>query len=314
MGFVNFFRALNYNVLVPLIAGIGISIISAYYSILGLVAIFPATPIAIMTMGGALEIGKVVTASYLYRNWRKLPILVRGYFIIAVVVLMMITSMGTFGFLSKAHIQNTAELGSVTAQIERIDTSIERENVRLTRAQTALDQLDAAINSMIGQEYASRGLTARRSQAAERAALQTEITTAEAAIDQLEDTKIPLVRQVRQAQTEVGPIRYVAELFYGSSETTMLEMAVRWMIILLVIVFDPLAVLLIMMATGLEQTKTVVEVAPTKKKKRRKPVKKMDPTKITATLDGKVFNDMDVHMGTPPSAADAVLGKIRDNS
>lgn len=313
MGIINFFRALNYNVIVPLFAGVGISIISAYYSILGLVAIFPATPIAIMTMGSALELGKVVTASYLYRNWKKLPILVRGYFIAAVIVLMAITSMGTFGFLSKAHIQNTSEIGSVQAQIERIDTSIQRETVRLNRAQTSLDQLDAAINSMIGQEYASRGLTVRRSQAVEREALQTEITQAETAIDQFRDDKIPLVRRVQEAQTEVGPIRYVAELFYGSSESSQLEMAVRWMIILLVIVFDPLAVLLIMMSTGLERPKEPEVVKPKKKKTRRKIVKKVDPTKIVRTTNGTDSFDMNVSLN-PETPAASILNKIRDNS
>lgn len=242
-------RGLDYDRIFPLVAGIFISVMSAYYSVIGLAAIFSGSADAVMVMGTALEIGKIITASYLYRNWQKLNILLKSYFLGAVVILMAITSMGTFGYLSKAHIEQSFVSGGTQASVDRINRQIARENTEITRAETALAQLDAAVNSMIGQDYATRGLTVRRSQIEERTALNATIDTAEEKIESLEEELAPYQTEIRRLEQEVGPIRYVAELIYGESNTTLLDKAVRWMIILLVFVFDPLAVLLIMVST-----------------------------------------------------------------
>lgn len=241
----------NYNLdkYLAFFAGVAISCISAWYSIIGLTTIFSAAFYPILIMGSVLELGKIITASYLYRNWRMMPIVMKDYFTLAVMILMLITSMGTFGYLSKAHIEQTASSGDTQDKIERIDSSIARERERITRAEAAMKQLDGAINSMISNDRATRGLEYRRTQEKERKELQVEIKSAQSNIDSLLDEKAPLSREIRNLQREVGPIRYVALLFYDSDNTEILDKTIRWIIILLVLVLDPLAVLLIMTTT-----------------------------------------------------------------
>lgn len=240
-----------------LAAGTAISLVSAWYSIVGLTAIFAGAFVSIIIMGSVLEFGKIITASYLYRNWKQMPIVMKSYFSIAVVVLMLITSMGTFGYLSKAHIEQTASTGDTQAKIERIDQNITREKERISRADKASKQLDEAINTMISNDKVSKGLEFRRKQEAERKELTNEIKAAQTNIDKLLDERLPLSQEVRTMQREVGPVRYVAELVYGQSDPTILEKTIRWIIILLVLVMDPLAVLLIMTTTKKKDPKAV---------------------------------------------------------
>lgn len=287
-------KSIDWNKWVPLLTGIAIAIISAWYSILGLAAIFSSAAVSIMIMGAALELGKVVTASYLHRNWSKIPLLVKTYFCAAVMVLMLITSMGTFGYLSRAHIQNSADLTAVAARIERIDESIETQQQRVQRAQTVLNQLDAAVDSMIGQDYATRGLTVRATQAQERAGLEATIADAETRIQALLDEKLPLTQQIRSQESEVGPIRYVAELIYGESDIELMEKAVRYMIILLVIVFDPLAVLLIMMSTGHAE----VPVKKARKPRQKKNLPPINKEKVVVVGDDEKWRDGDAPINT----------------
>jgi len=288
---------INFDRYLALFAGITISIISAWYSIIGLTAIFAGAFWSIVIMGAALELGKIITAAYLYRNWNSIPGLMRTYFTLAVVVLMLITSMGTFGYLSKAHIEQASNSGNTEARIERIDQSIEREKLRIQRAEENISQLDSAINSMISNDFATRGLQARATQQAERDALSAEISNAEANIDALLDEKAPLNEEVRHFEREVGPIRYVAELMYGASDEALLERSVRWIIIILVLVFDPLAVLLIMTTTKKE------EISPSEDAEAREWFQQN-----ANAVDGRNWKDMDVvivkddHNGewTPP--------------
>ena len=232
-----------------LLAGIAISGISAWYSIIGLTAIFAGAFWSIIIMGATLEVGKIITASYLYRNWKSLSIPVAGYFISAVLVLMLITSMGTFGYLSRAHIEQAAGAQNVDAQLERIDQSIARERERIVQSEVILKQLDASVNSLIDQKHVVLGLEARRKQEAERRLIADSIREYQTNIDKLRDEKMPLQQAIRDAKREVGPVRYVAELIYGASDTEIMDKSIRWIIILLVLVLDPLAVLLIMVST-----------------------------------------------------------------
>ena len=241
--------SINLDNVLALTAGIAISAISAWYSIVGLTAIFAGAFWSIVIMGVTLEIGKIVTAAYLYRNWKSLSTLVSIYFASAVIILMVITSMGTFGYLSKAHIEQTSGAQNIDAKIERIDQMIARERERIVRAERIQAQLDASINSLIDQKYVVLGLEARRKQENERRAIDESIREYQATIDKLNDEKMPLQQSMRDARREVGPIRYVAELIYGSSDTEILERSIRGIIILLVLVLDPLAILLIMVST-----------------------------------------------------------------
>ena len=110
--------------LVTLITALGISAVAAFYSIVGLMAIFSASALSIAVMGIVLEIGKLITASWLYQNWKRVPFLLKSYLTIAVIVLMFITSMGIFGYLSKAHIDQGSGTSELYVKVERLDNRI----------------------------------------------------------------------------------------------------------------------------------------------------------------------------------------------
>ena len=276
----------NVDNVFALSAGIAISAISAWYSIVGLTAIFAGAFWSIVIMGATLEIGKIVTATYLYRNWKSLSLLITTYFISAVMILMAITSMGTFGYLSKAHIEHTSDSQNIDAKLERIDQMITRERERIVRAERVQSQLDASINSLIEQKYVVVGLEARRKQESERKDIAERIREYQTTIDKLTDEKIPLQQSMRDARREVGPIRYVAELIYGSSDTELMERSIRGIIILLVLVLDPLAILLIMVSTH-----RAIAVVPTTKAKYNKWLR--ENANAVAT-DGNEWNNIGV--------------------
>jgi hypothetical protein len=230
--------------------GIALSVVAAWYSVTGLTAIFAGAYWAIIILGGTLEFGKIVLASWLYRNWSYVPFLMKSYFTIALFVLMLITSMGIFGFLSKAHLDQVAPSGEVAAKIERIEGNLSRERARIARGEQQLGQLDKAIDAIIERNNrAQTALQLRNQQKKERDTIAAEIKDAQANIEKLLDEKAPLAKVTREIKNEVGPIRYVAELIYGESSERDLESAIRIMILLLVLVIDPLAVLLIIAAS-----------------------------------------------------------------
>ena len=234
--------------LTTLFIALTISAVAAYYSIVGLIAIFSAAAIPIAVMGIVLEAGKLITASWLYQNWKIVPSLLKGYLCSAVFILMFITSMGIFGFLSKAHIEQTTIASDNTLEIELLQSSIERELTGIGRAENQLNLLDNALERYMELGAITKGLNARKEQQGERNELSKTITESTQTITTLTKNKSALLKEQITIAAEVGPIRYIAELFYGESTQAILEDAVRWVIILLVLVFDPLAVLLLIAA------------------------------------------------------------------
>ncbi len=244
--------------LLTLLTALAISAVAAYYSIIGLIAIFSAAAIPIAVMGVVLETGKLVTASWLYQNWKRVPKLLKTYLISAVVVLMFITSMGIFGFLSKAHIEQTTVNSDNTLQIELIDSKIQRERDAIKRAENTLLQLDSALEKYVELGAVTKGLNARKEQETERNELNATIDESTTTIAELTQKKSELNADRIAIEAEVGPIKYIAELIYGESSSGVLEDAVRGVILVIVFVFDPLAVLLLVaanMSLKEEQTK-----------------------------------------------------------
>ena len=231
-----------------LLTALAISGVAAYYSIIGLVAIFSASVIPIAVMGVVLETGKLVTAAWLYHYWKKVNKLLKTYLISAVIILMFITSMGIFGFLSKAHIEQTTVQSDNTLQIESIDSQISRQQKDIERAELQLTLLDDALKKYVELGAVTKSINARKGQEEERNALISTINNATNNIASLTKTKYELRTKENELIAEVGPIKYIAELVYGNSETNTLEEAVRWVIIIIVFVFDPLAVLLLISA------------------------------------------------------------------
>lgn len=135
--------------LLTLLSALSISAVAIFYSIAGLAAIFAGAAIPIMIMGTVLEVGKLVTASWLYQNWKTSPFFLKFYLTISVVVLMFITSMGIFGFLSKAHVEQTAPSTLIVQKIEQIDDRLVRENSKIQRFTLDLDRLNSGTNVRI---------------------------------------------------------------------------------------------------------------------------------------------------------------------
>ena len=264
-----------------------ISGVAAYYSIVGLVAIFSSAVIASIVMGIVLEIGKLVSASWLYRNWNTAPKLLKYYFTSAVLVLSLITSMGIFGYLSKAHLDQSAITGSVSANVQIIDDKISIEKDNVTSSRKALKQLDESVDQVMArstdEKGADKAASLRRSQQKERKVLINTIDEAQKTITKLQIEKAPIASELREAETHVGPIKYIAELLYGNSSTEIIDKAVRLIIILIIFVFDPLAILLLIAANmevkKIEQPIKVLSIEPVKKtsKKKKSISKEIEP-------------------------------------
>ena len=234
--------------LLTLFVALAISAVAAYYSIVGLMAIFAGATTAIAIMGIVLEIGKLICASWTFQNWKTSPISIRSYFILAVVVLMLITSLGIFGFLSRAHITQSSPTGLIQERIERIDLKVDQRQTQIDRYQGRLNTLDQALQRYIELGAISKGLRKIGEMDNETALLKTKIEGLEDEIDGLSDEKYELKTELNLAEVEVGPIRYVASMLYDDVSESQLEEAVRWIIVLLIFVFDPLAVVLVIAA------------------------------------------------------------------
>jgi hypothetical protein len=205
-------------------------------------------------MGSILEVGKVVVTLWLHEYWRQCRLLMKMYLVPAVGALMLITSMGIFGFLSKAHTDQSMISGDVQAKIAIFDEKIKTERDNIDANRKALKQLDDAVDQVMGRSTDERGaersVQIRRSQQAERGRLLKEIEQSQKRIAALNEERAPIAAEVRKVEAEVGPIKYIAALVYGDNpDANLLEAAVRWVIILLVVVFDPLAIMMLLAAT-----------------------------------------------------------------
>ena len=341
-----------------LITALAISATAAYYSIVGLMAIFSGATLSVAVMGSVLEVGKLVTASWLYQYWKQVPFLLKTYLTIAVFVLMLITSMGIFGYLSKAYLEQSAMSEEQIAQIQvyteklqrseikirrwneeigrlnrgedfRVDKLIEKEQAQLEviygrmgeekkQFQTIADEQIQVQNNKIKEsadrtksdielllkrekseqrekdidkvrkrdrgtawvarrdigvineqlrkdlekidkQYESQiaeineRIAELRNQAKSKTVdidskideFETLIESEQAKADLARTEKLKYESKYRQLEVEVGPVKYIADMLYGDSAETMLDSAVRGVIITLIFVFDPLAVLLV---------------------------------------------------------------------
>ena len=231
------------------LSAISISVIAAGYSIVGLATLFAGAVVPIIAMGSALEVGKLVAASWLYHNWNSdVPKLLKTYLFVAIIVLIFITSLGIFGFLSKAHLDQVKPTSSNNIKIELLDKQINQQNLIIERAEKSLNLLDKALEVYIDKEYVTRGLKERKKQEEERNDLNTAITEASDKIANLTNQKAELELSQDKIEAEVGPIKYVAELIYGEQAKDNFDKSVRFVILILIFVFDPLAVLLLIAA------------------------------------------------------------------
>jgi hypothetical protein len=204
-----------------------LSSISAYYSIIGLTTIFMGAFWPVVMMGIALELAKLVTASWLYQNWRKASLMLRTYLITAVVMLVMITSMGIFGFLAKSHIDSTMDNKTNATELETLNAEEQIINTRL-------------------QYLLSRAQTLSRSENSEIASnrIEREIKETQKQLSKLNQVKSALLKNENELVAHIGPLFYMAELFYKDPKNSV-DKSVRLVIVAIMFVFDPLAVLLV---------------------------------------------------------------------
>jgi len=255
-------------IILTFLSAISISVIAAGYSILGLATLFAGAVLPIIAMGSALEVGKLVAASWLYHNWRSdIPRLLKAYLFTAIIVLIFITSMGIFGFLSKAHLDQVKPTSGNNIKIELLDRQINQQQLIINRAEKQLSLLDKALEVYIDKEYVTRGLKERAKQEEERNTLNSAINNASDKIAELTNSKASLSLEQDKIEAEVGPIKYVAELIYGENAEQNFDKAVRIVILILIFVFDPLAVLLLIAANiSLKQWRMKRQLTATNKK------------------------------------------------
>jgi len=233
------------------LSGLTLSAVAIYYSVLGLTAIFAAAFWPIVVMGTTLEVSKLVAASWLKAHWPKIPLYMKSYMMLAVVVLMLITSMGIFGFLSAAHSDQTLVSGDVQSNLAVYDEKIKTAKENIDAARKQLKQMDEAVDQVMARSTSESGATKanniRRAQQRDRAALAKDIETNQKLIASLNDQAAPVRAQARKVEAEVGPIKYIATFIYGDNpDVNILEKAVTWVIITIIFVFDPLAILLLL--------------------------------------------------------------------
>ena len=226
---------------------------AAYFSITGLAALFAAALVPVIIMATVLEFGKIGATFFLHRFWHDLPGQLKYPLTMMVVILMLITSMGIFGFLSKGHLEQEtpAEIGGL--QIERIDQQITREKQNISRQEAQLKRLQGIVDTLIeydrirGRDGADATL---EKQQPERDEIQASMDKAYERINTLQEKRLPLQSEVSSIEAKLGPIKYVAELFgYDlATDPDGKGKAVRIVIVLFMLAFDPLAIWLVMAA------------------------------------------------------------------
>ena len=256
--------------LLPFIIAIALSAIAAFYSVIGLAQIFPGSFWPIILMGSVLEAAKLVTVSWLYNNWEETNRLMKYYFSIAIVLLMAITSMGIFGYLSRAHIESNIVVGANTVQLKTIET----------QEKIARDRLDYLLARAKDPSTASNKL-------------DKQIQDTQAELTKLTKEKLPMMAEENKLTAEIGPIKYIAEIFYDRNDAGFIDKAVRLVIFTIIIVFDPLAVLLLI-ASNQTYKRIKLEsldiVEPIKRKAKKKKKLDMGPTNSLESfyIDGEM--------------------------
>ena len=247
------------QVLLPLLTALGLSSVAAFYSVIGLAQIFPGSFWPIVIMGSILEAAKLVTVSWLYNNWKKTNLLMKSYFSVATVLLMMITSMGIFGYLSRAHIESNVVVGANSVQLKTIEM----------QEKIAKERLDYLLKRAGDPATASKKI-------------DKQIQETQTELKNLSSEKLPLLTEENKLTAEIGPIKYIAEMLYEKEDPGFIDKAVRVVILIIIVVFDPLAVLLLIAANQtLKQKRKFIF-----RKKERKKTTKVPVVSVESFVDG----------------------------
>jgi hypothetical protein len=277
------------HAILPFLTAIALSAIAAYYSVIGLAQIFPGSYWPIIIMGSVLEAAKLVTVSWVYNNWKNTFSAMKVYFLIAVILLMAITSMGIFGYLSKAHIEHSSSIAPLIEKefiyeekIKTLKESIETNRKNVLQLDAAVDQVMVRTSDERGAERSNQ---IRKAQQKERLRAADEIARAQTEIQKITEEKSPISLEIKKAESDLGPIKYVADVVYGTQDRDLIDKAVRLVIFVIIVVFDPLAVLLLIAANQtyrrLKEEKPQIEI---KKVVRKKKIDKSDGPSLESFL------------------------------
>ena len=240
-------------IIATILVTVAVATAAAFFSIYGLSQIFAGAFIAVVIMGAALEAGKLVATLLLHTYWQRMSFLLKSYLTAAVILLMIITSGGVYGFLSAAYQKEQIPLQQVNAKIQLLDSEYERKTERLAQ----MDKIIAEINP----DYITKRLEEKKQQEAERGELTTRINA-------IEVEKSELVSRKIDTEAHIGPIIYIAEVFDKTSND-----AANYLIMLLIVVFDPLAVALtISISSMLQYRKEDMEANEEEEHNRPQPI------------------------------------------
>lgn len=282
------------------LSALSLSAVAAFYAITGLLTLFPTAGLSIVIMGIALELGKLVAASWLYRNWNNAPAALKYYFTFAVIILSFITSMGIFGYLSKSHIDQKFSFSDSSVIVSNLEREIKSEENNIDNGQRSIDIL----NGLVSQADAKDANFIRNTQRRERESINSSIRSSADRIKTLNTELTPLRQESARIEAEVGPIKYVADLIYGKEGKESIEKAVRAVIITIVFVFDPLAIILLVAAN--RELKLYVRYRLPKRKIAADKLSKskIDKSKIMVDKD-KIFD-----MGRTTEIPREILDKV----
>lgn len=229
-----------------LLSGLSLSTISAFFSISGLTILFSGATVAIAIYASILEIVKLSAVSWIYRRWDVISFKIKSFLIFAILVLMMISSLGVFGYLSKAYLEKQNPNKDLEVQISQIDVKIKNEQELIKRNQLVINQLNAQVDSLVSKDKVEKSILARNRQSKERSSIEAEIKVEYKIIDVLNTEKNSLQLEQNKTAAEIGPLKYVAKILSPDGD---LDFAVRILISFLVVVTDPLAVIILLCAS-----------------------------------------------------------------
>jgi hypothetical protein len=214
-----------------------ISTVAAWFSLAGMGALFAATFWGVVIMAGTLEVGKIVATKWVHSNWRnpRAPWYFRGLFCVFIAALMTITSLGIYGYLSKGHLEQAAPKAGLEIQSAQLETQLKQKQAENDQLMKRMDQISRITDKSL-ETSGRQGLRAANSQRREAAAIQARIDENNKAINDLNTKLVPLKTQGAEVEAKLGPVKYVAELFGWDPES-----AVRIIIVIIMIAFDPLA-------------------------------------------------------------------------
>ena len=227
---------------ITFLTAIAISAVAAWFSVLGLTQIFAAAFLPVAIMGGVLELGKVVAAVWTHHYWKELNFLTKSLLVPIIGLLMIVTSLGIFGLLSKGHAEQEMPVKIVEQRVASFDTQIEFSKTKIENLQQRLQTLNEAMKKYVELGAVSKGLDKTTE---DSSALETQIQEELNKIQGLEEAKLKERLSIAGLEAELGPIKYVAVLLGDDSN---LEAAVLIVIFIIIFCFDPLALLLVVLS------------------------------------------------------------------